>query len=35
MRSVLNVRPGESVDVIFPEGFTVEYNKVVWGGYGP
>ena len=32
MNSVLNVYPGESVDVLFPEGFTVEYNKVVWEG---
>ena len=35
MRSVLNVHPGESVDVIFPEGFTVEYNKIVWDGMVP
>lgn len=35
MRSVLNVYPGESVDVVFPEGFTVEYNKIVWEGNTP
>lgn len=35
MRSVLNVHPGESVDVVFPEGFTVEYDKTVWEGNTP
>lgn len=35
MRSALNIYPGESVDVIFPEGFTVEYNKIVWEGNTP
>ena len=29
MRSVLNVYPGESVNVIFPEGFELEYKKAV------
>ena len=29
MRSVLNVYPGESVDVCFPEGFTVDYETSI------
>ena len=32
MNTVLNVGRGESVDVLFPEGFTVEYSRVVWEG---
>lgn len=29
MRSVLNVHPGESVDVIFPEKFILDYEQTV------
>lgn len=29
MRSVLNVYPGDSVDVLFPEGFELEYKRAV------
>ena len=29
MRSVLNVHPGDSVDVKFPEGFELEYKRAV------
>ncbi len=38
MRQTLNLRPGDSVDIIFPEGFTVEYTKTEKlsnGSWGP
>lgn len=32
MRHILNIQPGDTFDVFFPDGFKVEYHKNIFDG---